>query len=88
MPAPAQKSVPHINFLQAVRYLMPLIVLGLAVHLILPQIATLEHSYQVIKSMILWAVGLAIVAQIASYLGSGYLLKALVDLSGSKLSTW
>jgi hypothetical protein len=54
--------------------------------LILPQIASLKHSYQVIKDMILWVVGLAILAQAASYLGSGYLLKTLVQLSGSYLS--
>lgn len=38
--------------------------------------------------MLHWAVVLAMVAQVGSYLGSGYLLKALVDLSGSKLSVW
>jgi len=65
-----------------------LLVLGLAVHLLLPQIASLEHSVQVIRQMALWAVGLAILAQVTSYLGSGYLLSALVSLSGSKLSIW
>jgi uncharacterized protein (TIRG00374 family) len=71
---------------QVLRYLLPLIVLGLAVHLLLPQITSLEHSIQVLRQMALWAVGLAIAAQIASYLGSGYLLKALVTLSGDALS--
>jgi uncharacterized protein (TIRG00374 family) len=82
------RSESPITRFQAVRYLFPLIVLGLGVHLILPQITTLEHSYQVIKAMLLWAVALAVTAQIASYLGSGYLLKTLVDLSGSQLSIW
>ena len=82
-----QKPEPSITLIHAARYLLPLIILGLAVHLILPQLTTLEHSYQVIKGMLLWAVALAIAAQIASYLGSGYLLKALVSLSGSKLTT-
>jgi uncharacterized protein (TIRG00374 family) len=71
---------------QVLRYLLPLIVLGLAVHLLLPQITSLEHSIQVLRQMALWAVGLAIAAQIASYLGSGYLLSALVTLSGDTLS--
>ncbi len=71
---------------RAARYLIPLILLGLAVHLILPQIASLKSSYQVIKNMIIWAVALAVIAQAASYLGSGYLLKSLVQLSGSSLS--
>lgn len=55
--------------LSAIRYLVPLNILGLAVLLILPQITTLEHSYQAIKGMLLWAVVLAVMAQVASYLG-------------------
>jgi glycosyltransferase 2 family protein len=51
-----------------------LVVLGVAFYLILPQIATLENSLQVLKSMSWWAVGLAFISQIASYLGSGFLL--------------
>ena len=33
------------------RYVLPLLMLGLAVHIILPQIATVEHSLQVIKGL-------------------------------------
>lgn len=62
------------------RYLLPLMILGLAVHLLLPQIASLKDSTHVIRSMSLWLVILAVIAQGCSYLGSGYLLKAIVDL--------
>jgi len=51
--AATQESQPPINFLRSVRYLPPRIGIGLAVHLVLPQLATLEHSYQVIKGMLL-----------------------------------
>ncbi|MGA9350978.1 MAG: UPF0104 family protein, partial [Anaerolineae bacterium] len=68
------------------RYLLPLLLLGLAVHLILPQLATLEHSLQVIKGMAPWAVALALVAQVVSYLGSGYLLHTLGAMFGQRLS--
>jgi uncharacterized protein (TIRG00374 family) len=68
------------------RYVLPLVVLGLAVHLILPQIASLERSYKVIQNMALWALAIAVLAQALSYLGSGYLLRALVSLSRSSLS--
>jgi uncharacterized protein (TIRG00374 family) len=80
------KTRAPLSLLKATRYLLPLLLLGLAVHLLLPQLSTLEHSMQVIRQMAFWAVGLAILAQITSYLGSGYLLKTLVNLSGSKLS--
>jgi len=76
---------PRLN-LRVVRYLLPLILLGLAVHLILPQIATLEHSLQVIRGMALWAVALAVGMQALSYLGSGYLLRTLVAIAGQRLS--
>jgi len=81
------KNQSPLSIAQALRYILPLIVLGLAVHLLLPQITSLEHSLQIIRQMVLWAVALAVLAQTASYLGSGYLLKALVNLSDSKLST-
>jgi len=70
---------------QISRHLITLILLGLAVHLLVPQFATLEHSMQVLRQMALWAIILAILAQICSYLGSGYLLKSIVQLSDHKL---
>jgi uncharacterized protein (TIRG00374 family) len=81
-----KKTQSPISVVQAVRYLFVLIVLGLAVHLLIPQITSLEHSVQVLRQMALWAVALAVLAQAASYLGSGYLLKAIAQLSESTLS--
>jgi hypothetical protein len=69
------------------RYLPILIILGLAVHLLIPQITTLEHSWLVVQSMIWWAVALAAVAQALSYLGSGFMLHAILDINQQKLST-
>lgn len=68
------------------RSLLTLLLVGLAVHLLLPQIATLEHSLQIIKGMIWWAVALAAGAQVLSYLGSGVLLQAIVAMTGDRLS--
>jgi uncharacterized membrane protein YbhN (UPF0104 family) len=68
------------------RYLLPLLLLGLAVHVLLPQIATLDHSLQVIRGLVLWSVALAALTQVMSYLGSGYLLRTLVAVAGQRLS--
>jgi uncharacterized membrane protein YbhN (UPF0104 family) len=68
------------------RDLLTLLLAGLAVHLILPQIATFEHSLQVIRGMAWWAVVLAAVAQVLSYLGSGVLLQAIAAVTGDRLS--
>jgi uncharacterized protein (TIRG00374 family) len=70
---------------RALRYLLPLVLLGLAVHVLLPQIATFERSFQVVRGMALWAVALAVAMQVLSYLGSGYLLKTLVAVVGQQL---
>lgn len=72
-------SIPKLR-VRVGRYLPLLILLGLAVPIILPQVTTLEHSLQVIEGMLPWAVGLALVAQALSYLGSGYLLRTIVAL--------
>lgn len=66
--------------MRPLRYLPMLILLGLAVHLLLPQITELENSIKVIEQMTLWAVGLALLAQASSYVGLGYLLSAAVAI--------
>jgi uncharacterized protein (TIRG00374 family) len=68
------------------RYLPILLILGLAVHLLVPQITTLEKSWSVVKGMTWWAVALAVVAQAFSYLGSGFMLHAILGNNGQKLS--
>jgi uncharacterized membrane protein YbhN (UPF0104 family) len=52
--------------------------MGLAVNLILPQLASVEASFHVIKTMVLWAVLLAALAQSFSYLGAGDLINSVV----------
>ncbi len=69
------------------RYLPLLIILGLAVHLLLPQITTLENSWSVVQKMTWWAVALAVTAQVLSYLGSGYTLHAILRTKQQKLSS-
>jgi len=69
------------------RYLPILIILGLAVHLLVPQITSLENSWSVIQSMTWWAIALAVSAQVLSYLGSGYMLHVILDINHQTLST-
>jgi uncharacterized protein (TIRG00374 family) len=72
--------------LRAGRYILTLILLGLAVHLLLPQITTLDRSMQVLRNMALWALGMAIAMQVLSYVGSGVLLRAICSVAGQRLS--
>lgn len=68
------------------RTLPALIILGLAVYLLLPQITGLQQSWSVVQNMTWWAVLLAALSEVVSYLGSGYILHALLDLNQQKLS--
>jgi uncharacterized protein (TIRG00374 family) len=77
--------VPKL-MLRLARQLPMLILLGLAVHLILPQLTSLESSLKVIKNMAWWAVALAVGVQILSYVGSGYLISSLASISPPRLS--
>ncbi|HUM36693.1 MAG: flippase-like domain-containing protein [Chloroflexi bacterium] len=69
----------------AARQIPLLILSGLAVHLLLPQLTTLQHSLKVIENMAWWAVALAVGAQILSYVGSGYLVSSLASISSPRL---
>ena len=69
------------------RSLITLIILGLAVHLLVPQITDLASSWSVVQGMIWWAVALAVLSQACSYLGSGYMLHAILAPYREKLST-
>jgi len=79
-------SKPPIPAWRVLRDLSFLLLLGLGVYLILPQIATLEHSLEVVKGMIWWAVAVAIGAQVSSYVGSGVLLQAIAAMTRDRLS--
>ncbi|MCB8968968.1 MAG: UPF0104 family protein [Ardenticatenaceae bacterium] len=67
------------------RHLFPLLMAGLAVHLLLPQLTNLEHAWQTIQQMPWWLVVMAVLAQIISYGGSGYLLTALAAMLHERL---
>ena len=69
-------------------YLAVLIILGLAVHFLLPQIPTIEKSLEVLKNMIWWLVALASFAQVMSYVGSGYTLQAILNSREHPFSIW
>jgi len=68
------------------RYLPILIILGLAVYILLPQITTLEQSWAVVENMTWWAVVLAFMAETISWLGNGLVLHSILHVNHQKLS--
>lgn len=69
-----------------IRYIIPLIVIGVGVGILLVKMTTFEHTLEVIQTMPLWLLGLAAFAQLTSYLGSGFVLRSLMRLGKTKLS--
>jgi hypothetical protein len=64
------------------------IVLGLAVNLLLPQIKSLENSWNVVKNLTWWALGLALIVQFLSYICAGFMIHAVLDANHQTLSVW
>jgi uncharacterized protein (TIRG00374 family) len=83
---PEPSSDAPLPIMRVGRYFFLLIGLGLAVHLLIPQLTSLEHSLQVLKQMSIWGVALAVLAQTLSYIGSGYILRAIVNLAERSFS--
>jgi len=87
-----QKPDNHKNatrkrtFLHLGRTILMLILLGFAVHMILPQLAELNNSIEIIKGMSLWVVGLATISEFMSYTGSGYMIQKLVGIADQHIS--
>ena len=78
-----QKAFPKVRFL---RYLLPWIFLGIAAVILVMKISTIENTVSVLKTMSVWIVGMAVLAQVFSYLSSGYLLRVIVNRSAFPLS--
>ncbi|MBZ5632161.1 MAG: flippase-like domain-containing protein [Acidobacteriia bacterium] len=68
------------------RYFFLLIVLGLSVYFLLPRFAQIQHALEVASTLKIPLLALALGAQILSYLGSGYLLRAVVRLAAKPFS--
>lgn len=71
---------------KVLRYVILLIVIGVIAGVVLVKMTSFESTLNVIKAMPFWLLGLAIVSQICSYLGSGFILSAIMSLGKSKLS--
>jgi uncharacterized protein (TIRG00374 family) len=71
------KSIPHI---------LTLLILGPAIYLLAPQLASLEDSLKVLRKMSPVFVALALGTQIASYWGSGYLMQASVSIVKQRIT--
>jgi uncharacterized protein (TIRG00374 family) len=84
----SQQQGPFPAFLSIVlKNFSVIILIGLVIYFVIPQIASLQKNIVVVKSLKAWAVALALAMQITSYLGSGLTIKALVKSAHRYIST-
>jgi uncharacterized protein (TIRG00374 family) len=82
---PEVPSAPSLT-VRLARFLPMLILVGLAIHILLPQWATLKSSIEVIGRMSVLAVAGAAIAQALSYAGSGYMVSSLAACVGNRIA--
>ena len=84
---PSEHHLHPIHFdgfkIEWLKRLVPLVFLGLALHLLIPQLTGFSQTWSTVKTLS-WGFGIAALA--ASYFGSGVLLQGLVRLGGGSLS--
>jgi uncharacterized protein (TIRG00374 family) len=72
--------------MKILRWVVILVLLGLAVHLIIPQLGSLHESAKVLRTLRPWAVALAVASEILSYVALGFMMKRIVGLTGQVLT--
>lgn len=83
MTSPARaRAAPRIQWR---RTLPLLLLLAIAVHAVLPQLASLESTAEELRRMRWWAVALALMAQAVSIWAYGYTMRSVARLTGEKI---
>jgi glycosyltransferase 2 family protein len=77
---------PRPVSLHLLRLVPMIVIIGLLVHFLLPRLDSVTDSLSTLRTMAPWAVALAIIMEVLSYLANGALLKSVVSLSGERIS--
>jgi uncharacterized protein (TIRG00374 family) len=77
-----ESSLPKVRYY---RYL-PLIIIGIAAVILLLNMSTYENIVSVLREMSIWLAGMAVIAQVCSYLSSGFLLHVIMNHGRFRLS--
>jgi len=89
-----QRKKIDLGFIRIPHALLPIIekvfllaILALAIHYFFPKIASFEETIFIFRSLKLWAVLLAVAAQLLKAWYGGYTLKECVNISGKRITT-
>jgi glycosyltransferase 2 family protein len=86
MSEPLESALPVPPKKKVKRHLFVLIILGLGMYLLLPKVSQIGYALHVAATLRIPFVVLSLGAQVCSYLGSGYLLRAVVRLVANPVS--
>ena len=71
----------HLHILRAVP---TLVILGLLVYFLLPRLGTIENSIETMRNLRWWALAVALMWEVLSYVANGALLQSVIHLTGDK----
>jgi len=77
---------PRPLHLRALRMVPVVVILGLIVHFVLPRIGEIDESFETMRTLAPWAIALAVIAEVFSYISNGALLRSVVCLAGDRIS--
>jgi len=81
----SRRREPRPARIRLLRFLPVLVILGLLVHVLLPRLASVETSIATIRTLEPWAIAVALLSEILSYVSNGALLQAIVKLGDDRL---
>lgn len=73
---------------KSVRYLVILVVLGLAVNFILPRLMDVNQAIEVMRNFTWWMVAAAVLIEALAYLSYGFSMKSILDILGHNVSVF
>jgi len=82
------KTSPEKSKNKSFRYLIILVIVGLAVNFILPKLMDINQAFQVLLNMTWWLVFAAAFAEVLVYICYGFSMKSVLDIQGHNLSVF
>ncbi len=70
--------------LHVLRWVPTLVVLGLIVYFLLPRLATIENSIETLQHLRPWALAVAVMWEVLSYVANGSLLQSVLQMAGDR----
>jgi uncharacterized protein (TIRG00374 family) len=68
------------------RWVPIVLILGLLIYFLLPRLDTIEDSLKTLRTLVPWAIAIAVLCETLSYIANGGVLQSVILLAGERLS--